>query len=225
LSAVTATPALPPSPFVAFIEDDPLVVRTIKLIVRPPKLRIARSVVEAKPLVLLPECRGILIDFGLPDGCGTNVVEHAQSHGRRLPTMFLTGRADHAASCEVARLGALFVLKPPSKQILQGFVDTALSSEPGHRAILDDISRAWAERYQTTPTESELLHAIIHGASRSDLDNDGARADATTKVHLRNLRKKTGDKDIDELRRRAAHEALQLCFANRGFVMPRHPRR
>jgi FixJ family two-component response regulator len=204
--------------FVAVIEDDPTVVRALTLMVGRSRTRVGRSVEEGKALVLSPQCVGILVDFGLPDGSGTAVVEHAQSNGRWLPVMFLTGRADYSASHQVAELGAQFVMKPPSKHILIDFVDSALSMHDTHRAVRDRISREWGHRYQLTQTERTLLDAIVHGASRGDLEHP-SRSAATTKSHVRGLLQKTGDSNVEELGRRTADEALALVFADRGLLV------
>jgi len=209
-----------PDPFVALIEDDPLVLRALKLMLRGSRTRVARDIEEGKPLVLSPDCVGILVDYGLPDGAGTAVVEHAQSNGRWLPVMFLTGRADYDASHQVAKLGAQFVLKPPPKEVVLDFVQNALSSSNSYQAILDRISREWTDRYDLTLTESSLLNAIVHGASRSELE-DPRRSAATTKSHVTKLLHKTGDGKVEELGRRAANEALELVFADRGSLVRR----
>jgi FixJ family two-component response regulator len=209
---VTAATTIGPSSFVALIEDEPLVVHAVKLMVGTEKLRVARTVEEAKLLVLVPECMGILADVGLPDGSGTAVVAHAQAHGRWLPTLFLTGRADYSANHEVARHGARFVLKPAPEQLVIDFVEDALHPERSHRAILDAISREWSERYRASPTESAILHAVIHGASREDLD-EGGRSIATMRTHITHLLQKTGDENLNELGRRADDEALRRAFA------------
>ena len=92
--------------FVLLVEDLDLVIRGIVRFIGESNVRVARTIAEAKPLAMLPECMGLIVDLGMPDGDGTQVIEHALERPHRIPAMILTGRADSAASnaaCNVGR--------------------------------------------------------------------------------------------------------------------------
>jgi len=152
----------------------------------------------------------IILDLGLPDVDGTQVLEHFHSTAPEIPVLVLTARANESDIVLSFKLGAYdYVTKPFSPRVLLARVEAltrrALSSED--RLSLGDLLLDF-ERYQATregetihltTREFEILKVLYQSAgkpvSRNDLLDEvwGMASEAgprTVDTHIALLRKK-----------------------------------
>src|SRR5688572_16108685 len=95
-SAIAATTSPNPKPKLLIVEDDPALGRSIQRGTRAYFDVIMKESVESA-VHLIEEgitFAAAVVDIGLPDGTGFEVVELLRSHDRNLPVLILTGSND-----------------------------------------------------------------------------------------------------------------------------------
>src|SRR3954451_22782816 len=95
---VTPAPAAA-KPKLLIVEDDPALGRSIQRNTRPYFEIIATDSVEAAVEAIehgASDLAAAVVDIGLPDGTGFDVVELLRRHDRNLPVLILTGSNDPA---------------------------------------------------------------------------------------------------------------------------------
>lgn len=162
----------------------------------------------------------VILDLGLPDGSGLDLLRDLRNRGDRTPVIILSSRADEPGIVEALDLGADdYVIKPFGISELIARMRAALRhrlQEQGTRPLfkLDDLSvdlvrrivKVKDEEVKLSPKEYEILrimveHAgkvlthrfILHKVWDADADIQYLR------VYIRQLRSKLGD-DLDNPR-------------------------
>ena len=171
------------------VEDDPPVARSIARMLGPyASLTFVASVRDASAQLEARSWGGLMVDIGLPDGSGFDVIEHARGRGEQAPALVLTGRVEHAIINRAATLGARFVCKPCGKEeILPFVVDSVARAEGRTRDSFAQIAQRAATRWEFSPRETEIFQFALTGRTRSEyLDATGMSAN-TYKTHVRSL--------------------------------------
>lgn len=152
----------------------------------------------------------ILLDLGLPDIDGTQVLEHCHNHLPEVPVMVLTARASESDVVLGFRLGAFdYVTKPFSPRILLARANALLRRARGrvNEIVLGEVTID-LERYEAyrngeplhlTTREIDLIKFLHNHAgkpvSRNDILDEvwGMNSEAgarTVDTHIAMLRKK-----------------------------------
>lgn len=151
---------------------------------------------------------GLVVDIGLPDGSGLEVVDHARGLYPLLPMLVLTGRFDRVSINRSHALRAEFVCKPATEDDLAGFLRRAITFERVGNdriaALVDELCRACA----LTPREVDLVGAVLAGNARKAILDQFDITENTLKSQVRTLLRKTGHESLDALMRALYRDAL-----------------
>ena len=208
-------------PTVLIVEDE----RDIREVLRRYLERAGLSVLTtgsgAEALRLLSSADLVLLDLGLPDIDGTDLLREIRQH-ERLPVIVLTARSATEDRIRGLELGADdYVTKPFSphevvlrvQAVLQRLTERPTSDGPvsfgNNRLRIDDTAhRAWLDDkpLDLTPTEWGLLSAVAAAPgrvySRYELVNrvrgyEYEGYERTIDSHVKNLRRKLGAAGAD----------------------------
>lgn len=201
----------PAAPLVAVVEDD-AELRTLLLRGLEEEGFVARGYgTGAETLRIVPELAPdlLVIDIGLPDSDGRDLVQALRARGISAPVMFLTARdalTDRLAGFRVG--GDDYVTKPFALDEVIARLQALLRRAPSDQVLecgplrLDPVTHAVTcgeRREELTPTEFRLLAALVSRSGdalrRRDLVRtawpDGAIVhDNTLDVYVARLRRK-----------------------------------
>ena len=192
------------------VEDEASNAKTLaRLLQRFRTTQVAGSVAEACALLREPvRWTGLIVDIGLPDGSGLDVVGYARSQLPLLPVLVLTGRNNRSVINRAHKLRAEFVCKPANETDLFGFVRRAVTFErvPDERLtwLIDELS----QHSGLTPRETEVVAAAVANTPRQHLLEIFQVKENTLKTQVRNIMRKTGYDSLDSLAKALLHDAL-----------------
>lgn len=150
----------------------------------------------------------LIVDVGLPDGSGLDLVSPARQKWPGIWVLVLTGHSDHAIVSRAHELGVRYLLKPFETEQLKVHVEeTRARRNAGDRRISVTLDR-WARAHALTESETELLTLGVRGVPRESLAMlRGVRKD-TIKKQIQILIQKTGDASFEEAVNSFLREAL-----------------
>lgn len=177
------------------VDDDPLFREVIARAMRRwGSCHASSSALEAsRVLDALPSLGGLLVDVGLQDGSGLDVLERVRRRFGDLPAIVFSGSLDRDAVNRTTRMNARFLVKPFGIDELMPFVQ-----EVG-RASTHDATQAAMTRWCLTSREQEILGSKLRGFSRGDYLATHNMSPNTYKTHVRNLLEKAGYHSLSEL--------------------------
>lgn len=151
---------------------------------------------------------GLVVDVGLPDGSGLEIVRVARAHLPVVPVLVLTGRHDPPVINRSHQLRAEFCCKPASEDDVVAFARRAVALEriPNERLalVVDEFCR---ER-DLTPREVEVVLAA-QSNSRGELSERLGVSRNTLKSLVRSLLGKTRHESLASLTQDLLRAALE----------------
>ena len=150
----------------------------------------------------------LIVDVGLPDGSGFDLIAPARQKWPGIWVLVLTGMSDHAIVTRAHELGVRYLLKPFGEEQLKVHVEEARARRnAGDRRIAVTLDR-WTRTHALTESETELLKLGARGVPRDSLAQiRGVRKD-TIKKQIQILIQKTGDTTFEEAVNSFLREAL-----------------
>ncbi len=192
------------------VEDEPQTGQMLaRMLERIRPTEIAHTIRQARR-ILAPWRRwtGLVVDIGLPDGSGMDVVIDARGRYPLLPVLVLTGRNERSVINRSHELRAEFLCKPAEAEELLGFARRAIAFErvPNERIawVIDELSKS----YELSPRESDLVAACMASTPRAKLAEQLGVSDNTMKSQIKSLLRKTGCETLDVLCKRLLSQAL-----------------
>lgn len=181
------------------VDDDALVARGVRRILeRYAPTHTAGSCTDALGVLGDGIC-GLVVDMGLPDGDGLDVLRPVLKARPGLPALLLTGSEDAKYIHEAYALGARYLRKDASFDEIDSFGRHAVARVAGVRErILDAISR-YAVLHKLTKREVEIVTAAMEGANHARLASLGNVSTATIKTQVHTLLRKTGAATLQQL--------------------------
>jgi DNA-binding NarL/FixJ family response regulator len=198
---VTPAPVLA-KPKLLIVEDDPALGRSIQRNTRPYFDVIATDSVETAVEVIEHggELAAAVVDIGLPDGTGFDVVELLRRLHRNVPVLILTGSNDPATINRAHALRVEFVCKPFFSENLAQFVQRTLSgSQYGDRQKLQAVVDAITTEFRLSHRESQILAFAAEGIPRSHLSDVMGVSENTVKSQVRSLLDKVEKTALSEV--------------------------
>ncbi len=210
---MTPTPTAA-KPKLLIVEDDPALGRSIQRNTRPYFEIIATDSVEGAVEAIEhggAELAAAVVDIGLPDGTGFDVVELLRRHDRNLPVLILTGSNDPATINRAHALRVEFVCKPFFSENLAQFVQRTLSgSQYGDRAQLKTVVDAITTEFKLSHRESQILAFAAEGIPRNRLSDVMGVSENTVKSQVRSL--------LDKVEKSALSEVVWWVRNRAGLV-------
>ncbi len=210
---MTPTPTAA-KPKLLIVEDDPALGRSIQRNTRPYFEIIATDSIEGAVEAIEhggAELAAAVVDIGLPDGTGFDVVELLRRHDRNLPVLILTGSNDPATINRAHALRVEFVCKPFFSENLAQFVQRTLSgSQYGDRAQLKTVVDAITTEFKLSHRESQILAFAAEGIPRNRLSDVMGVSENTVKSQVRSL--------LDKVEKSALSEVVWWVRNRAGLV-------
>jgi len=180
-------------PKLLIVEDDPALGRSLLRgtrayfdVVMTTSVDAAFEVIDAKVAIA-----AAVVDIGLPDGTGFDVVETLRQRDRNLPVLILTGSNDPTTINRAHALRVEFVCKPFFTENLAQFVQRTLSgSQYGDREKLAVVVSEVTTEFKLSLRESQILAFAAEGIPRSRLADVMGISENTVKSQIRSLLEK-----------------------------------
>jgi DNA-binding NarL/FixJ family response regulator len=152
----------PSERFYLVVEDNPAYGRSLRQLLRKwGTVTVVTSVRGAKAIIASHRWTALVVDLGLPDGSGFEVLEAFRAVHPATPALAFSGQ--HEAddiNCAHA-LGAKYLVKGASRALIEQFILSAPSS-----ARLEASVDVWQERYGLSDAERDVLLRFALGESR-----------------------------------------------------------
>jgi two-component system response regulator RegA len=180
------------------VEDDAGFARSLaRVIGRFAEPLIASSASSAKALLARrPEWAGFLIDVGLPDGNGLDVLATFRSLHPDVPALVLTGYLDVTTVNRANDLHASYAVKTADHdQRVRRFVMEVTCPPPRVDRTLD----AYATRCEIPQAELDVLRRYMRGESRIEIADARRTSMATVRKQIESLRHRTRSESLDAL--------------------------
>jgi len=154
-----------------------------------------------------PGC--LLLDYYMPGPSGLELQTALADSEHRLPTIFLSGRADIGIAVEALKQGAQdFLVKPVDQEKLTKAIDVALSLYP----LLpnnNDTDSLLQTRYEClTERETTVLKLVVSGRLNKEIAYELGLSERTVKAHRASVMHKMQANSLAEL----VYMAVQLGF-------------
>jgi len=151
-----------------------------------------------------------LVDLGLPDGSGLELVQWLRQHPTSPDVVVLTALGDDEHLFEALRRGACgYLLKSSSPdEIGAGVFDALAGGAPMSPAIARRVVRSFGRQGPSplTPRETQVLDLLVKGSSYPQIGVSLGIAFGTVQEHIKNIYRKLAVTS----RTRAIHEARSL---------------
>ena len=153
---------------------------------------------------------GVILDLGLPDGSGLELLARLRVRAPSLPVLVLTGKLERHIINRVQELRAEYVVKPAALPNLTAFVHRALCEEQIEDNYMAKCAAEFVQRMGLTRRETELLAHALNGVSRKDLADQLGVTENTAKTLVRSLVRKAGAASLSEVVQNVTREALHI---------------
>lgn len=179
-------------------EDDELVGRIlVRTLSEHGRTELVTTVQEARNILREQSFTAVVVDVGLPDGSGLDLIMDARTQDPHMAALVVSGRVDERRLAEAHHLGVSFLLKPVDTRELGLFaVRTRAKTRSRHERIAA-VAERWAVQYDLTPAEAAVLQLAAKGAPRAKLAEMRGVAPSTVKKQVQVLLTKTGDNTLE----------------------------
>jgi DNA-binding NarL/FixJ family response regulator len=158
-----------------------------------------------------------IVDLGLPDGSGLEVVSDIRARDQKVPALVLTGNHEHDAINAAFDLRAQYLEKPARASQIRQFLASAkeralgrplLRNEPPtplrdpSRLIIEECIARLARSSELTPIDVDMIDACLHGFSRKEYVDAHGISVNTYKKRVRRALRKVGASSLGEVRDR-----------------------
>ena len=144
-----------------------------------------------------------VIDVGLPDLNGLELLERIRAGRTTLPVVVLTDQLDRERINRAARLGAWCLCKPVSATEVEEVIGLALSRVESHPPRLD-VS-ALIAKHGLSRRESEVLTLALEGLRRDVIRSRLGIRETTVKKTVARLLRKCGATSLREIETNLHH--------------------
>ncbi len=176
------------------VEDNPAFGRSLKRLLRKwGEVTIVEGVRAAKAVIPEHRWTALIVDLGLPDGSGFEVLEAFRSEHPATPALVFSGEHEAEDINRAHALGAKYLVKPASGALIEQFVLSAPSS-----ARLEATVATWQERYALSDVERDVLLRFALGESRNLIAELRNSSPLTIKKHCQHILLKTHSANMQD---------------------------
>ena len=179
-------------------EDDELVGRIlVRTLSEHGRTELVTTVEGARTALRTRSFSAVVVDVGLPDGSGLDLIADARSRDPLVAALVVSGGVDERRLAEAHHLGAHYLLKPVDTRELGLFAVRMRAKLRQRDAKIVAVVERWALEYDLTPAEADVLELAAQGAARSRLAELRGVAASTVKKQVQVILTKTGDTSLE----------------------------
>jgi DNA-binding NarL/FixJ family response regulator len=203
---------------ILIVEDDDATARSLECIAA----NFGNTTVEATvggalhQVVENPIWDAFIVDIGLRDGSGLDVVSCVRADDRDAAVLILTGRSEHRSINAAFDLRAQYLDKPATCTQIEAFLASAMQPRLGPNlspderpaelaapgGLIDERLASLANSYNFTTLDVDVVHACLHGYSGKEYVEHRKLSVNTYKRRVRRLLRKLGASSVGEVRDR-----------------------
>jgi FixJ family two-component response regulator len=203
--------ALPETPIVLIVDDDPSVREALGRLFRSVDLepRLFASVAELmrQKFPDAPCC--LVLDIRLPGVSGLDFQTQLAEADIHVPIIMMTGHGDIPMSVRAMKGGAVdFLTKPFRDQDMLDAVAHAIERDRKRRDSNKSLAQLRGLFESLTPREREIMALVTAGLMNKQVAGELGLSEITVKIHRGHIMKKMGVRSLADLVRAA--EALEL---------------
>ena len=179
-------------------EDDELVGRIlVRALSEHGRTELVTTVEEARSRLKTQSFTALVVDVGLPDGSGLEVITDARAQDPFMSALVVSGRVDERRLAEAHHLGVSFLLKPVDTREIGIFAVRTRAKLRAREEKIAVLVERWVVEYDLTGAEAAVLELAAHGAQRSRLPDLRGVAASTVKKQVQVILTKTGDGSLE----------------------------
>lgn len=179
-------------------EDDELVGRVlVRTLSEHGRTELVTTVEDARSALRSRSFSAVVVDVGLPDGSGLDLITDARAHDPSVVALVVSGGVDERRLAEAHHLGAHYLLKPVDTRELGLFAVRMRSKVRQRDAKIAALIARWTVEYDLTPAEAGVLALAVQGTARSRLAEQRGVAASTVKKQVQVILTKTGDTSLE----------------------------
>lgn len=193
---------MPSEPTVYIIDDEPDICKVLTDILEAAHIK-AKTYTSPRQFMQTyspdnPGC--LLLDIGMPDISGLELMEAIIAKGNRTPVIFLTGNATVSTAVDMLKAGAVdFIEKPPKIDVLLNCVRKALELDLQRRSEQLKFTSINQRLKLLTAREREVLSWITDGKSNKMIARILEISSRTVEIHRANILDKMQTQSVAEL--------------------------
>jgi two-component system, NarL family, response regulator DevR len=151
----------------------------------------------------------LIVDVGLPDGSGIDLIEEHRELVDKIEVLVLTGRNERELINRVVALGARFAVKPLSKEDLDRFVRSMVPRTTPDESRTKIVDKE-AARWKLTTREKEIVQLHVDGRTREQIIKQLNISPKTYANHVTSILTKTDCANMSALAIQLLLEAQQI---------------
>jgi FixJ family two-component response regulator len=189
-------------PIVYVIDDDPLMLGALSMLLHSVDLRVEAfaSATEFLQHDLPPVPSCLVLDIRLPRLSGFDLQAELGRLGIKMPVIFITGHGDIPMSVKAMKAGAVdFLTKPFRDQEMLDAVAAALERDRIRRDEDKSHSEVQARFASLTSRERQVMALVTSGLMNKQVAGKIGISERTVKIHRGNLMRKMHAKSLAEL--------------------------
>lgn len=199
------------------VEDDELVGRALRsLLATIAAPQWVTTCTAARELLPTQRWCGTIIDVGLPDGSGLELLEEMRASHDAPPTLLMTGSYAPAIANRAHALRASCVFKPEVFENVMLFAQRAIAARGDVQQRTIAAVHELASSYGLTPRESQIVELIALGVSREKLAPELGISENTLKTMVRRVLVKCHESRVEGVARAVLESVVLLSCAVDG---------
>lgn len=186
-NAVSSDAALPATPNVFLVDDDPSVRRALARLIKSAGHQV-QTFASAQEFLGTraagEEAACLVLDVRMPGLTGIELQRQLQTLNRNVPIVFMTGHGNIPMSVQAMKAGAVdFLPKPVKDTELLRAIEQALARAVRDRAERNELEDVRERVEKLTPREREVMVLVVRGLLNKQIAFELGTVEKTIKVH------------------------------------------
>ena len=186
-NAVSSAAALPETPNVFLVDDDPSVRRALARLIKSAGHQV-QTFASAQEFLGTSaggeEAACLVLDVRMPGLTGIELQRELQTLNRNVPIVFMTGHGNIPMSVQAMKAGAVdFLPKPVKDTDLLRAIEQALARAVRDRAERNELEDVRERVEKLTPREREVMVLVVRGLLNKQIAFELGTVEKTIKVH------------------------------------------
>lgn len=186
-NAVSSDAALPATPNVFLVDDDPSVRRALARLIKSAGHQV-QTFASAQEFLGTraagEEAACLVLDVRMPGLTGIELQRQLQTLNRNVPIVFMTGHGNIPMSVQAMKAGAVdFLPKPVKDTDLLRAIEQALARAVRDRAERNELEDVRERVEKLTPREREVMVLVVRGLLNKQIAFELGTVEKTIKVH------------------------------------------